>query len=56
MIRRVICHVFQTGYGRGGRRTSWFDPDAETRWFRLEGRFAAFAASHRGCCRNKGAA
>lgn len=53
-IRRTICHVFQSGYGRGGRRTSFFDPDSETRWFRLEGRMAAFVASFRGVCRNNG--
>lgn len=53
-IRRTICHVFQSGYGRGGRRTSFFDPDKETRYFRLEGRFAAFVASWRGIVRNAG--
>lgn len=54
-VRRTICHVFQSGYGRGGRRTSFFDPDSETRWFRLEGRFAAFVCGFRGAVRNSGA-
>lgn len=49
---RVIAHCFQTDYGRGGRRTSWFDNETETRWVKLEGRFGAAAAGHRGSCRN----
>lgn len=53
-IRRVIAHAFMKGYGRGGRRTSWFDPARETRYVKLEGRFGAAAVSHRGSVRNKG--
>lgn len=54
-IRRSIVHVFQRGYGRGGKRTTWFDPGKETRYVKLEGRFAAAAASFRGIVRNAGA-
>lgn len=53
-IRRSIVHVFQRGYGRGGKRTTWFDPGKETRYVKLEGRFAAAAASFRGVVRNAG--
>jgi len=54
-IRRVIVHAFQRGYGRGGKRTTWFDPGKETRYVKLEGRFAAAACGHRGAVRNAGA-
>lgn len=53
--RRTVVHAYQRGYGRGGRRTSWFDPDTETRYVRLEGRMAAAAAGFRGAVRNAGA-
>lgn len=53
-IRPVIAHAFMSGYGRGGRRTTWFDPDSECRYVKLEGRFAAAAISHRGSVRNAG--
>lgn len=53
-IRRVIVHAFQTGYGRLGRRTTWFEPSRETRYYKLEGRFAAAVAGHRGAVRNAG--
>jgi len=53
-IRRVIVHAFMRGYGRGGRRTTWFDPARETRYVKLEGRMAAAAAGHRGAVRNAG--
>jgi signal peptide peptidase SppA len=54
-IRRVIVHAFQRGYGRGGKRTTWFDPARKTTYVDLEGRFAAAACGHRGACRNDGA-
>lgn len=53
-IRPVIAHVFMTGYGPGGRRSTWFDQDTETRYTKLEGRFAAAAVSGRGAVRNPG--
>lgn len=53
-IRRVIVHAFQTGYGRMGRRTTWFEPSRETRYYKLEGRFAAAVAGYRGAVRNAG--
>lgn len=53
-IRPAIVHAFQTGYGPGGQRTSWFEPDTSTRWTKLEGRFAVAAISHRGAVRNAG--
>lgn len=54
-VRRTICHVFQRGYGRGGQRSTWFSNENKTRWFDLEGRFAAVAASWRGIVCNDGA-
>ncbi len=54
--RGAISHIFQRGYGSRGRRTTWFDPDRETRYVRLEGRMAAVARTHRGAVRNDGAA
>jgi capsid assembly protease len=51
---RTIVHGFQTGYGRGGRRTSWVDPDSGCRFFKLEGRFGAAAVGYRGAVRNNG--
>lgn len=51
---RNIVHAFQKGYGRGGKRTSFYDPDAETRWIKLEGRFASAVGGHRGIVRNAG--
>ncbi len=53
-IRRVIVHSFMQGYGRGGRRTTWWDDDTETRYVKLEGRFGAATAGRRGSVRNAG--
>lgn len=53
-IRRCIVHVFQRGFGRGGKRSRWFDPATKVMYFDLEGRFAAAAAGHRGAIRNAG--
>lgn len=52
---RTIVHVFQTGYGRGGQRTTWFDHARGTRWVKLEGRFGAAAVGWRGILKNPGA-
>jgi hypothetical protein len=52
--RQAFVHMFQRGYGRGGRRTTWFDPDRETRYVKIEGRFGAANAGHRGVLRNQG--
>ncbi|MHB8973584.1 MAG: phage major capsid protein [Pirellulaceae bacterium] len=54
-IRRVIVHAFQRGFGKGGKRTSWFDPGKKTMYVDLEGRFAAAVCGHRGAVRNIGA-
>jgi len=54
-VRRAIAHCFMRGYGKGGKRTTWFDPGRKTRYYDLEGRFAAAVASYRGTCRNAGA-
>lgn len=51
---RTIVHVFQTGYGRGGQRTTWFDPARGTRWVKLEGRFGAAAVGWRGILKDPG--
>ncbi len=51
---RSIVHAFQRGYGRGGRRQSWFEPSRKTRYIELEGRFGSAAIGHRGVCRNDG--
>ncbi len=52
---RTIVHAFQTGYGRGGRRTTWYDPARGTRWIKLEGRFGAAAVGWRGSLKDPGA-
>ena len=54
-IRRTVVHAFQRGYGRGGKRTQWFDPNRKSMVFDIEGRFAAAVAGHRGAVRNAGA-
>lgn len=54
-VRRTVVHAFQRGFGRGGRRTRWFDPARKTMYVDLEGRFAAAVAGHRGAVRNVGA-
>jgi capsid assembly protease len=51
---RTIVHGFQTGYGRGGRRTTWFNPETESRYIKLEGRFGAAAVGYRGAVKNPG--
>lgn len=53
-VRRSIVHAFQRGYGRGGRRSRWFDPNRKTMYVDLEGRFAAAVAGHRGAVKNHG--
>jgi hypothetical protein len=53
-IRRTIVHAFQRGYGRMGRRRTWFEDSRLTRYVALEGRFAAAAISYRGIVRNAG--
>lgn len=53
-IRRTVVHAFQRGYGRGGKRTRWFDPRRKSQIFDIEGRFAAAVAGHRGAVRNAG--
>lgn len=52
---RTVCHVFQTGFGRGGQRTNWADPATGVRWIKLEGRFGAAAVGHRGSLKDPGA-
>jgi signal peptide peptidase SppA len=54
-VRRTIVHAFQRGFGRGGKRTRWFDPARKTMYVDIEGRFAAAAVSYRGIVRNIGA-
>jgi hypothetical protein len=51
---RGIVHVFQTGYGSGGRRRSYFRNETNCRHFQLEGRFATSAVNHQAICRNFG--
>lgn len=51
---RVIAHQFMTGYGRGGRRTTWYDPKSDCRSFALEGRMGVAAAGFRGAAQNNG--
>ena len=54
-IRRTVVHAFQRGYGRGGKRTNWFDPARKSEIFEVEGRFGAAVVSWRGTVRNAGA-
>ncbi len=49
---RTIVHGFQTGYGRGGQRSTWWDNATGCRHVKLEGRFGAAAVGYRGICRN----
>lgn len=53
-IRRCVVHAFQRGYGRGGKRQSWFDPARKSEIFEVEGRFGAAVVSWRGTVRNAG--
>lgn len=53
-IRRCVVHAFQRGYGRGGKRASWFDPARKSEIFEVEGRFGAAVVSWRGTVRNAG--
>jgi hypothetical protein len=53
-IRRCIVHAFQRGYGRGGKRSNWFDPARKSEIFEVEGRFGAAAVSWRGTACNPG--
>lgn len=54
-LRRCVCHAFMRGYGRGGKRTNWFDPSKKTMYYDVEGQFAAAICGHRGAVRNAGA-
>ena len=49
----VVKFVFMRGY-ENGRTDTWFDPDRQTRYFRLETRAAVFANHYRGGARNAG--
>ncbi len=51
---RGLCHAFQTGYGRGGRRRSYFRQETQCRHFQIEGRFAVCAMHHQAIVRNNG--
>ena len=53
-IRRCVVHAFQRGYGRGGKRSNWFDPARKSEIFEVEGRFGAAVVSWRGTVRNAG--
>lgn len=53
-LLRGIVHAFQTGYGQGGRRRSYFRNETQCRHFQLEGRFATTAVNHQAIVRNKG--
>lgn len=55
-ILRTFVHMFQTGYGRGGMRTSWMNPENGTRYVGLEGRMGAAIAGYRGTVQNDGVA
>jgi hypothetical protein len=51
---RTLVYAYQTGYGAGGQRMSWFDNDTGSRKVKLEGRFGAAAVGWRGVVRNNG--
>lgn len=55
-IRRTIVHGFMEGFGDGGRRTSWYEPDEDTRYTKIEVAAAAAVAGFRGIVRNSGTA
>lgn len=52
---RTIVHAFQTGFSRGGMRTTWYDQARGTRYVKLEGRFGAAAVGYRGIVKDPGA-
>ncbi len=54
--RRTIVHGFMSGFGDGGRRTSWYEPDEDTRYTKVEVAAAAAVAGFRGIVRNSGTA
>jgi signal peptide peptidase SppA len=56
MRRRTIVHGFMSGFGNGGRRTSWYEPDEDTRYTKIEVAAAAAIAGFRGVVRNSGTA
>lgn len=53
MVRGIV-HVFQTGYGRGGRRRSYTRNETQCRHFQIEGRFATSAVNHQAIVSNYG--
>ncbi len=52
-IAPVVKYVYMRGY-ENGRTDTWFDPDRQTRYFRIETRAAVFANHYRGGARNAG--
>jgi len=51
---RTIVHVFQAGFGPGGRRSNWFDNDTKTRWYDIDCAFGAAAVGFRGIAKDPG--
>lgn len=51
---RVFVHAFRQGHGPRGNQTTWFDPDNETRWTKVEVHMGAGIAGRRGVVKNAG--
>lgn len=52
---RPFVHAFQTGYGPGGKRRTYFDQQSETRYFEFQGSFGLTQLDYRGAAENFGA-
>jgi hypothetical protein len=50
----TVIYAYFRGWGQGGRRETWYDPNTKCRYVSLEGRFAAAAKQYRTIVRNAG--
>lgn len=53
-LNATVIYAFFRGWGQGGRRETWYDPNTKCRYVSLEGRFAAAAKQYRTAVRNAG--
>jgi signal peptide peptidase SppA len=54
-LNATVIYAYFRGYGQGGRRETWYDPNTKCRYTSIEGRFAAAAKQYRTTVRNAGA-
>jgi len=50
----TVCHMFQTGYGQGGKTRTYYNPSNNCQVFNIEGRFGVAASNYRGAVKNAG--